>query len=583
MTIMDIIILVLWAVGLTAYIIYRRWDQIEAWYHKRWGKKSEDESGMSKDNLDLVLRTLKELNCDPHVEKDNKTTAVDYAFQNGHFRILLPHDSYAVSVAFLYFKEVPLSQIGLVRTLCNKYNIYSDVMHLVYSVDKGTVNVHMTGSVYLDPGNARRVLSLSMMEAFHWRDRFCVESDEAAKAAASKEDDDPELTRAENQQEIYMAREMELDNQKPHADWHDNPEDPMTLQRLITTTTTVSTFLPRNLIVVTNDGQQKVEADRISQYPLHQPLIADGKFVRDTALLRMSYYDKMRPREERQLIVSLNAEQEARQTLYYRATVTIIPQSLQRDVSLDSEANRVFSNSVLLGFDLDDNGKQQEEFRFLWDDMNHKLENGKHEPLTKEQEFMVSCKEMDTAWRAYRGRKLYLEGRFLEAAGLLGDAFLTIERQMTLGDYAEKETQQIFNVGKYLAQSLMQVHDYRGAVYYLDLLRPLQQVAIEQDYITSLIHCHDLRAELIVDNWLKAAETPQTSDDDDDEENSDSSLPEEFISFLKRSKSSILINKGKIDEAETLLKSLLDDRDSYDFALSQLAYLQKKKEKSAAQ
>ena len=64
----------------------------------------------------------------------------------------------------------------------------------------------------------------------------------------------------------------------------------------------------------------------------------------------------------------------------------------------------------------------------------------------------------------------------------------------------------------------------------------------------------------------------QFPDDDD--------LPEhvqKLLSFLKRRHGYSLIEFGKLDEAEKVFKSLLDDPTSQDYAVSELAYIQKLK------
>ena len=48
-----------------------------------------------------------------------------------------------------------------------------------------------------------------------------------------------------------------------------------------------------------------------------------------------------------------------------------------------------------------------------------------------------------------------------------------------------------------------------------------------------------------------------------------------FISFLHRRKAYIYVEQGKFEDAEALLKSLLNDPYSSDFALKELAYLQR--------
>ena len=70
------------------------------------------------------------------------------------------------------------------------------------------------------------------------------------------------------------------------------------------------------------------------------------------------------------------------------------------------------------------------------------------------------------------------------------------------------------------------------------------------------------------------------ADDDDDAPNkeADATLAS-FLSFLRRRKSYVLIECKRYDEAEKLLKSMLNDPSSSDYAINELAYLQKIKTK----
>jgi hypothetical protein len=52
-----------------------------------------------------------------------------------------------------------------------------------------------------------------------------------------------------------------------------------------------------------------------------------------------------------------------------------------------------------------------------------------------------------------------------------------------------------------------------------------------------------------------------------------------FVGFLKRRKAYLLVSLERYDEAESLLKQLLNDPENSGFALRELAYIQKKKGK----
>ena len=69
-------------------------------------------------------------------------------------------------------------------------------------------------------------------------------------------------------------------------------------------------------------------------------------------------------------------------------------------------------------------------------------------------------------------------------------------------------------------------------------------------------------------------------DADDEEDYPDEQQSEKsFINFLKRRKAYLLVEMKEYDDAEKLLKKMLDEPDSSDFALQELAFIQKNKGK----
>ena len=69
-------------------------------------------------------------------------------------------------------------------------------------------------------------------------------------------------------------------------------------------------------------------------------------------------------------------------------------------------------------------------------------------------------------------------------------------------------------------------------------------------------------------------------DTDDEEDYPDEQQSEKsFINFLKRRKAYLLVEMKEYDDAEKLLKKMLDEPDSSDFALQELAFIQKNKGK----
>ena len=112
---------------------------------------------------------------------------------------------------------------------------------------------------------------------------------------------------------------------------------------------------------------------------------------------------------------------------------------------------------------------------------------------------------------------------------------------------------------------------FEKAFYYLNMVKSTGDIHYAMEYVNVLANSGDLRVfkeiETIVDDVRQ-----QFTDDDDVPEH-----VQKLLSFLKRRHGYSLIEFGKLDEAEKVFKSLLDDPTSQDYAVSELAYIQKLK------
>ncbi len=122
----------------------------------------------------------------------------------------------------------------------------------------------------------------------------------------------------------------------------------------------------------------------------------------------------------------------------------------------------------------------------------------------------------------------------------------------------------------------MQFQQWERACFYLELTLPTRQYGFIQMYINCLVNSHDFRALGQIDAYLQEVQATMDGEryDEDSEELSDM---EAFSTFLYRRKAYVLAENERYDEAEKLLKKLIDDPSSNSFALKELAYVQRKR------
>ena len=78
----------------------------------------------------------------------------------------------------------------------------------------------------------------------------------------------------------------------------------------------------------------------------------------------------------------------------------------------------------------------------------------------------------------------------------------------------------------------------------------------------------------IVDNLLSVVSLPHEGGEQDD---SSSEGISDFFNFLKRRKAYLLVETGRYDDAENMLRKMLDEPDNMDFANTELSVIKKRR------
>lgn len=559
------------------------------------------EQPLGLDQLRLLLRrALRKLSCRPSWRWDNRVLVCNYDYQGGHFSIRINSEDATAEMVFLFFFNAPMSAIDIVRQVVNLCNVNSHYSRIVYSVDddKHSVDLHILAPLAVNRLNAASLLQATMDEAFQWRNAFAQRYDSMLQDSRRDGVSDYETERADFTHEISLLHEQEMTHQPAMAgeQSRDDANRPITLRQLLSSLLQIGQFLPKSLHVTVGESTVKVETDDVSDYAIAKAIVRkthDGEggdeyeFAADSAVLRLNYYDKRQPGRERRLVVALTAENRTDKTLYYRATAMEVPLSSRPDTPVGSPNNRPLCQSALLGFDIVDPAKRHSEFTYYYKEVLDKLRKGDTDHLSDDQLLLARSVSEHTAKNVYMGTRLFHDGRYLEAVGLLEQAYASLNRQLHARQQPKMDDWKSYNdVCFYLGFSYMELGLFQQAYYYLDILLPQRRYAYTTEYINCLVNANDLRALDIINHYLdELGDTTGSSggdeaDDDDDAPNkeADATLAS-FLSFLRRRKSYVLIECKRYDEAEKLLKSMLNDPSSSDYAINELAYLQKIKTK----
>lgn len=531
------------------------------------------------DNKLSLNHAMQELNCKIVWTRDHEDLVARYTFQGGHFGLRLEKNSPYVRLTYPFFFDAELEYIELVRNVCNHCNLNTETSKVVYTVneEQGVADVHITSRLLISDSTVRDVMERAMENIFRWQRTFSARYDELKKSSGKVPDHDPEKSEAQQARELFLVREQEMMHQKEGPEWHEGPVAPVRLRHLLSVAMGLTDIVPSGLTLTLGDTVSTVDApDAILDYEVCAPLIAGGRFVRPWAMARLDFYDPRHPLYMRHLTIDFEQERAASDTLYYRVSMTIVPLSKGLSDMPDDLERRRLTASVLLGHDLGDGLRRQEEFRYLWKEAMAKQKGGQTEQLTDDERMLVTLQSANYGMAMLRGRALFLEQRYYEAVQLLENVFSHLQSSLERLGVAG---QGVFMELCYLIGACYNgLQQYKLAAYYLQLTLPARRVKYTKAFINSLVGGDDFRAMSFVDSFLHELQ-PVVG------EGLHGEVPDEladtagFVSFLKRRKAFLLLRLERYDEAESLLKQMLDDPQSSDYALSQLAYIQKKKQR----
>ena len=137
-----------------------------------------------------------------------------------------------------------------------------------------------------------------------------------------------------------------------------------------------------------------------------------------------------------------------------------------------------------------------------------------------------------------------------------------------------KEQNAFYEICYHLGFSYDAIGLYKQAYYYLDAICPLNHINYMEEYVNCLVNNKDFRTLSIIENMETLIKNQVTD--------SDGTLPEKlqsFLNFLKRRRAHHLIDLGYYDKAKELFQAMYQEPENQDYALNELAYLQKLCEK----
>lgn len=527
------------------------------------------------ENKRIVSKALKALNCTGEWRKEGDAALVRYTFQSGHFGIRIIGNCPQVELSYLFFAEAEMKDINIVRHVCNHFNLNSTGPRFSYSINEETniIDMHILTPLLLDDDRAKDILSSAMVDMFLWQNSFIRSLTDVKKEAKSSATSDLEWSEKEVARDFFLLREQELRHQKKGAEWRQNDKEAATLKQWMDKVFGLVDVVFSELTVVTDTVTVINDRESIASYNLSDTLIVDGAFVRQKAMLDLVFFLPAHPTTRRRMTFSIQQADGCEDVLYYQVVATLLPLPSGIGRPLHSKEVQVQSHSVLLAYDLRSTKLLQDEFVYMWKEAKSKVANGEENQLTEEQRLIANVESVDAARFVYRSRTLYRQKRYYEAISCLENAYRLLNSNI---DKKSLEERNLFlEVCYMLGFCYNELQQYDRAYYYLTFVTGINRTLYAEEYVNCMIYLGDYRSLMTIDGILEDLHNSIVEDEEGEVEQS----VHPFLQFLYRRKAYVLVELHRFDEAEEMLRQMIDDPESGDFALDELAYIQQLREK----
>ena len=558
-----LVILVLSALMLVISV----WGSGYKFWRKKKGVSARDTVHMER-MTKLADDALAKLHCDVSWTEDGNDKVATYDYQNGHFRLRVTPGSLYVDLCFYFCFSTSVEKLHLVRTICNQCNLNTSNEKVVYSVNdqKNEVDVHILSGVQLHRDDAKDVLADAMAGSFSWQNAFVrrfreVENEQEGKSS------DVEMSRYNYNRELFLLRQQELRLQDDPS-LRMTPDNVLHLDTLLDKTMGINEFVARHLVVDGATRQEFGGHDAIVGLNLAEVLQLDDADHFEPASMMLAFDDPRTPGRERLLSITVNPQGNDRQASYFRFTLCLVPLPIAPGTPYRDNVG-VRANSVLIGIDKVPTQQLIDESNYMWKEAREKLRQGEADSLTDEQKLICECTEADVAQLLYIGKKFFVSGRYYEALPKLETAFHRLNARFHEMKGGERDA--FFEVCYLLGFVYVELKQYDRAMTYLGMTSNLRRINYTEELINCMVNWGDFRSLDYIDSLLDSL-NPK---DDPDDDNLPAAHILGFIAFLNRRKVFVLVEKGEFEKAKAILNTMLDDPENADYAINELAYIQK--------
>lgn len=389
------------------------------------------------------------------------------------------------------------------------------------------------------------------------------------------EQSDDEYAKLCNYRKTQLLREKELshDTQNPFKRGKYTVEPYVTLESYLKEIYDIYLDSVAMLEIIGDEVQRVENIDEIKKKLILSPVVdysEDGEVEVSRMTATILVYLKSDEGDNsfgNILTIHLRVESETKDVVLVRASSLLPPQGETAKHSVESEMQ---AHTLLLGVDTRTSKEKIDEFVFMQADAEDKVMSGKEDELTDAQRAIFFSENSVIGYELYWANKYCDAKRTLDALSYFKHSYELMEKSRHM-DKGENERWLFYHVAFLIGYCYLDLDNPEMAYFYLDVSRVgLDRIVDHEEYINCLVNRGDFRTLSLLDNVIQKFEENRSQFDGN----------ERMIAhyhFLQRRRSYVLVDMGEYGRAEAILKKLLDVEDSKEFALNELAVIQRRK------
>lgn len=544
-----------------------------------------------QDMDETVRQLLDSLNCKYSINEDegkNGSKRFYFTYQDGHFILIIKKNSLLADLLFMGIYSGKNVNLPLIRGLCNSINCTVNQEYLIYRLqaEQGEVSVDIVSSLLLNRSypDLKHYFSASLSNCFKLRSVFMENFDRLSENVGSTGSFDLEKTIVDKQHEQFLHHALEFKLSHAQHTVAGPGIGGITVGRLMNDFLQLPHPGLQRLALTSDKLETITNTDEIATYDLLQTIIDDSEkghpIVRKSAEYGVNATLTYTPTEEPQSPVRtvnffLQPDSITKEAIFIRITITEPALPLSGNVDADSAPGEAEARTFLVAYDVHDAKQKLSEFEYMFSDAEQKKHAGNLKELTEEQRYIMDLSSPEAARHAYWGKVYLSSERYYEAYVHLRNAWEILNDDFRA--LSDDERDSFVSITYDLGFCCNELGFYHSAYYYLDSLSNFKNHELIEEYIIALCNNHDFRAYYFINACLE--QTMQTEDEEDEEMPSES---RDFYNFLRRRMAWICVDQGYYDEAQNILNEMLTEPNNSDFALTELAYIQKMKNEEKA-